>query len=67
LSREELQKVELKLHGLQREDISWADISKIRQHTGWEPKISLETGLNRELQYWRANIGDTVPLVKLSK
>ncbi len=67
LSRDELQKVELKLHGMQREDISWADISKIRQHTGWEPKISLEAGLKRELQYWRANIGNTVPLVKLSQ
>lgn len=62
LSREELQKVEIKLHGLQREDVSWADIGKIRQHTGWEPKVALRDGLRRELQYWRANIGNTVSL-----
>lgn len=64
LGKEALKKVSLKLHGMQREDISWADISKIRQHTGWEPQISLAQGLKRELQYWRANIGDIVPTVK---
>ncbi len=53
LNEQELHQVELKLHGLQQEDISWADISKIRQHTGWEPKISLREGLRQELDYWR--------------
>jgi nucleoside-diphosphate-sugar epimerase len=57
-----LKKVELKLHGLQQKDVSWADISKIRQHTGWEPKITMESGLARELHYWRANIADTIAL-----
>lgn len=56
LSRDELKKVELQLHGVQKEDISWADIAKINQHTGWTPKISLEEGLKRELNYWRSQV-----------
>ncbi|WP_373533164.1 NAD-dependent epimerase/dehydratase family protein [Vampirovibrio sp.] len=64
LSKDALKTVALKLHGLQQKDVSWADITKIRQHTGWKPQVTLEQGLRRELQYWRANIGDTLPLVQ---
>jgi len=37
-------------------DCTWADISKIKAHLGWEPKISFEEGVGRMLQnidYWR--------------
>lgn len=64
LGQDELKKLSLKLHGVQREDVSWADIGKIRQHTGWEPQISLTEGLKQELNYWRANLGDAAPLAK---
>lgn len=62
LSKEDLKNVELRLHGTQKEDISWGDISKIRQHTGWEPKVTLTDGLRRELDYWRENIGESLPV-----
>jgi GDP-4-dehydro-6-deoxy-D-mannose reductase len=62
LSKEALKTVELRMHGMQREDRSWADISKIHQHTGWKPTLSVNEGLKQELEYWRANIGDTVPV-----
>ncbi len=62
LGREDLKKVELRLHGIQKEDISWADIGKIRQHTGWTPKVSLTDGMRREMDYWRANIGEALPV-----
>lgn len=57
LDDEALKKVELKIQGIQKEDISWADISKIREHTGWEPAVTLEEGLRRELNYWRSREG----------
>lgn len=61
LTTEERKKIVMRLHGPQREEISRADISKIRQHTGWAPSVSLADGLTRELAYWRSNIGYTVP------
>ena len=51
-----LKNVTLRVHGAQREEISRADISKIRQHTGWIPKITLQEGLKRELEYWRQQV-----------
>ena len=33
-----------------------ADITKIRERTGWEPKISLEQTLRDTLDYWRKNL-----------
>lgn len=62
LSKADLKNVELCMHGMQKEDMSLADISKIRQHTGWAPKISLEEGLRREMDYWRENIGEALPV-----
>lgn len=62
LSKDDLKNVELRLHGMQKEDISWADIGKIRQHTGWEPKTSLTEGLSHEMNYWRENIGEALPV-----
>lgn len=62
LSLTDLKSVELRMHGTQRADVSWADISKIHQHTGWAPAISLEEGLKLEMEHWRANLGDTVPV-----
>lgn len=60
LSKEQLKQVELKIQGRQHEDISWAHIDKIRQHTGWQPAISLEDGLRRELDAWRNEVGKPV-------
>jgi nucleoside-diphosphate-sugar epimerase len=62
LNSQELHQVALNIHGAQKEDISWADISKIRQHTGWTPQVSLEEGLRRELNYWRAQVAQTAPV-----
>lgn len=31
---------------------TWADITKARTLLGWEPKISLEEGLNRLVQWY---------------
>jgi|GEM_PF-2049785 len=53
----ELQMKGLRMHGSQREEFSRANIDKIKQHTGWSPKISLSEGLERELDYWRDKMG----------
>jgi nucleoside-diphosphate-sugar epimerase len=55
LSPEALKKVSMRLHGVQQEDNSFSDIGKIMQHTGWKPTVSLENGLRREINYWRAS------------
>jgi UDP-glucose 4-epimerase len=37
-------------------DCTWADIAKIRRELGWEPKITLEAGVQlmlANLEYWR--------------
>jgi UDP-glucose 4-epimerase len=37
-------------------DCTWADISKIRQQLGWEPKVSFEEGVAamlKNIEYWR--------------
>ena len=37
-------------------DCTWADISKIRQELGWEPKVSFEEGVAamlEQIDYWR--------------
>lgn len=56
LDADELKRLHLNVQGVQKEDISWASIHKIRQHTGWEPQIPLKDGLQRELNYWRAHL-----------
>jgi nucleoside-diphosphate-sugar epimerase len=35
------------------EDLLHGRISKMDVHTGWKPKVDLETGVLRELRYWR--------------
>lgn len=40
--------------GPQTVDTSWADIGKIQRLTGWQPTIDLDTGLEEELAFWRA-------------
>ena len=44
--------------------ILWADISKFRAATGWEPKIPFERTLADLLQYWRERVvsGKLLPL-----
>jgi len=37
-------------------DLQVPDISKFRQHTGWEPKISFEQTMQDLLNYWRERI-----------
>jgi len=31
----------------------WADVSKIRSTVGWQPRVSLDTGLQRTIEYYR--------------
>ena len=35
------------------EPIIWADCTKLKQATGWEPAISLEQTIEDMLSYWR--------------
>lgn len=44
--------------------ILWADVSKFRTATGWEPKITFEKTLADLLQYWRERVmsGKLLPL-----
>ena len=38
-------------------DCTWADISKIRNHLGWEPGVTFEEGIAtmlRNIEYWRS-------------
>ncbi len=30
-----------------------ADITKIKALTGWEPRVSLEQGLHKTIEYWK--------------
>jgi dTDP-glucose 4,6-dehydratase len=34
------------------------DITKARQLLGWEPKIDLETGLRKSLEYFKKAVGE---------
>jgi nucleoside-diphosphate-sugar epimerase len=62
LDSKALKKVSMRLHGVQHEDNSYADIAKIRQHTGWVPQVTLERGLRRELNFWRIHSAIGVPI-----
>ncbi len=64
LTPDQREKVQLKFHGVQQEDRSWANINKIQEQTGWHPQVDLNTGLKQELEYWREHIGESVPSVK---
>jgi len=35
-----------------------ADVTKIKERTGWEQKISLEQTLRDTLAYWRENLAE---------
>jgi GDP-D-mannose dehydratase len=35
------------------EPVIWADCSKIKATTGWEPEISLDQTIDDMLSYWR--------------
>lgn len=52
-------------------DCTWADISKLRDRTGWEPKVSFEKGVATMLEnidYWRnAPLWDTDSIQKATK
>jgi GDP-4-dehydro-6-deoxy-D-mannose reductase len=37
--------------------ILWADATKFRQQTGWEPQIPFETTMRDLLDYWRQRLG----------
>ena len=37
-------------------DLQVPDITKFKEHTGWEPEIPFETTMNDLLNYWRKNI-----------
>ena len=37
-------------------ECTWANINKLQAHTGWEPEVSFEDGVERiigEIEYWR--------------
>lgn len=57
------QQLQLKRHGVQQEDKSWANIGKIQEQTDWQPLVDLEAGLKQELEYWREQLTETGPSV----
>lgn len=40
--------------------VGYADITKIREETGWSPEISFEESLRKILNYWRREVGENV-------
>jgi CDP-glucose 4,6-dehydratase len=48
---------EIRGHGTPRGEIDrqWVDASKLRELTGWEPLVSLEEGLRRTIEWYRAH------------
>lgn len=56
LSETQRQQLQLEEQAPQQADCSWANIAKISQQTGWQPQVSLDAGLIRELDYWRAHL-----------
>jgi UDP-glucose 4-epimerase len=52
-------------------DCTWADISKIRSHFGWEPKVTFADGgavLLNNIEYWRdAPVWDQVSIPEATK
>jgi nucleoside-diphosphate-sugar epimerase len=49
---------------LHRADVpaTWADISKAGKLLDWRPKISVEEGLRRSVEWYRANRETVLPL-----
>ncbi len=43
--------------------IAYADISKIKQRTGWTPRISFAQSLRDVLEDWRARVGAATPVL----
>ena len=37
-------------------DRQYVDTTKIRERTGWEPKVDLDTGLRRTFEWYRHNL-----------
>lgn len=66
LTADQRQQLQFIFHGLQQEDRSWANITKIQEQTGWRPQVDLNTGLKQELAYWRTNVDHTVDRGKSS-
>jgi UDP-glucose 4-epimerase len=52
-------------------DCTWADITKIRRHLGWAPKVSFEEGLSRMvsgIEHWRhAPLWDPESIARATK
>ncbi|MEW6171991.1 MAG: GDP-mannose 4,6-dehydratase [Bacillota bacterium] len=50
-------KAKLEFHGPQPADVTatWADINKARNLLGWEPKLTLEEGLQETCRWYREN------------
>jgi nucleoside-diphosphate-sugar epimerase len=36
-------------------DRQWLDFSRLRELSGWEPQVSLDEGLARAIEWYRAN------------
>ena len=45
-------------------DRQWIDFTKLRALTGWEPTVSLEEGLRRTIEWYRAHAGTTAALLR---
>ena len=56
LSLSSIKEYEISPNGPQQEERSQAVITKVIQDTSWHPKLSLEEGLQAELDYWRGEI-----------
>jgi CDP-glucose 4,6-dehydratase len=37
-------------------DRQWVDYGKLHELTGWEPRVGLEEGLRRTIEWWRAHV-----------
>ncbi|HMS61394.1 MAG TPA: sugar dehydratase, partial [Solirubrobacteraceae bacterium] len=42
-------------------DRRWVDASRLRGLTGWEPRVGLEDGLRRTIDWYRAHPGGLAP------
>jgi UDP-glucuronate decarboxylase len=59
--------VEVEQHELPADDPRQRqpDISRARELLGWEPRMALEEGLERTIDYFRRMLGKNEPMLKI--